>query len=156
MNWDAIAAIAETLGALAVFLSLIYLAIQTKNNTRALRSAAFHQVRDSFSDVSLAFAQDPSIGNLLTRAMENDPGLTQDEIVQFGFILTTLVRRGESAYFQSTDGALQMEAWNGIKETLIVAISNVYGQAWWKTTRGRFTSDYTEVLQHAINSRSPT
>ena len=154
MNWDAIGAIAETLGAFAVFLSLIYLAIQTKNNTRALRSAAFHQVRDSFSDVSLAFAQEPSMGILITRAMENDPELTQEEIIQFGFILTTLVRRGESAYFQSTDGALQMEAWNGIKETITVALSNGYSEAWWKTTSGRFTSDYTEVLQRAINSRS--
>ena len=155
MNWDAIGAIAETLGAIAVFLSLIYLAIQTKNNTRALRSAAFHQVRGSFSDVSLAFAQDPAIGSLLFRAMENDPELTKEEIIRFGFVLTTLLRRGESAYFQSTDGSLQMEAWNGIKETITVAINNVYGEAWWKTTSGRFTSDYTEIIQHAINSRSP-
>jgi hypothetical protein len=155
MNWDAIGAIAETLGALAVFLSLVYLAIQTKNNTRALRSAAFHQVRSSFSDVSLAFAQEPSMCSLFTRATENDPELTKEEIIRFGFMLTTLVRRGESAYFQSTDGALQMEMWNGIKETITVAISNVYGEAWWKTTSGRFTSDYTEELQQALSSRSP-
>ncbi|MEP0203616.1 MAG: hypothetical protein ABJ084_05140 [Halioglobus sp.] len=153
MNWDAIGATAEALGAIAVFLSLIYLAIQTKNNTRALRSAAFHQVRDSFADVSLALCQDPSLTRLVTRAMENDPELAKEEIAQFEFFLTTFVRRGESAYFQSTEGALQMEAWNGIREGISIVLSNVYSQTWWESTRGRFTSEYTEELQQAIASR---
>lgn len=33
MNWDAIGATSELLGAIALFFSLIYLAIQTGNNT---------------------------------------------------------------------------------------------------------------------------
>ncbi len=67
MNWDAIGAIGEILGAAAVFASLIYLAVQTKQNTRALKSAAFHQIRSSFSEVSLAVVQDPSLVSLLQR-----------------------------------------------------------------------------------------
>jgi hypothetical protein len=80
MNRDALGAIADILDALAVFLSLVYVAIQTKNNTRALRSAAFHEVRDSFSEVSLAIAQDPSLSSLIARALENGPELTKEEI----------------------------------------------------------------------------
>ena len=34
MNWDAIGAVGEIFGAIAVFVSLIYLAVQTRNNTR--------------------------------------------------------------------------------------------------------------------------
>jgi len=153
MNWDAMGAIAEILGASAVFLSLIYLAIQTKSNTRALRSAAFHNVRESFSDVSLALAQDPAMASLVTRAIGSDPNLTDQEVISFNFLLTTFVRRGESAFFQSTEGALQMETWQGIKATILVPLSSVYGRAWWKTTAGRFTTDYTSVLEESLKER---
>jgi hypothetical protein len=39
MNWDAIGAISETLGALAVLVSLLYLASQIRSNTRQSRAA---------------------------------------------------------------------------------------------------------------------
>ena len=34
MDWDAVAAIGEAVGALAVVVSVIYLALQVRNNTR--------------------------------------------------------------------------------------------------------------------------
>ena len=40
MNWDAIGAIGEILGALAVVLTLGYLAIQVKQNTHSMKVAA--------------------------------------------------------------------------------------------------------------------
>ena len=40
MNWDAIGAVGEILGALAVFVTLIYLAIQTRDNVKVLRARA--------------------------------------------------------------------------------------------------------------------
>ena len=40
MNWDAIGAVGEIVGAVAVIATLIYLAIQIKDSARAARSAA--------------------------------------------------------------------------------------------------------------------
>ena len=40
MNWDAIGAIGEVIGALAVFITLGYLAIQIRQNTKAVRASA--------------------------------------------------------------------------------------------------------------------
>jgi len=154
MNWDAIGAFGEVLGAIAVFVSLIYLAVQTRNNTKALRSSAFHQVRESFSQVSLAITVDPELAVLADRAAKNDQSLSENEIVRYNFLLTTLVRRGESAYFQSSEGNLQMETWLGIKETLLSGLSNSYGIAWLEGSSGRFTKEYIEELSEAVNERT--
>ncbi len=154
MNWDAIGAIAELLGAIAVFLSLIYLAMQTKNNTRALRSAAFHQVRESFSQVSLAMLQDPSISALLLKVTNNDSNLTDEEYERYRAFLNTFIRRGESAFFQSRDGSLQQESWLGIKHTIVGVLENNYGRIWWENnTEGRFTKDYLVELSNALIER---
>jgi hypothetical protein len=39
MNWDAIGAMGEILGALAVLVTLIYLAVQIRQNTSAVATA---------------------------------------------------------------------------------------------------------------------
>ena len=40
MNWEATGAIGETIGALAVFLTLIYLAMQIRQNTNTVQASA--------------------------------------------------------------------------------------------------------------------
>ena len=144
INWDAIGAIAEILGATAVFVSLIYLAVQTRQNTRALRSGAFQQVRDSFSNVSMAMAQDPNLAMLLARADDED--FSEVEKQQTNFLLTTQIRKGESAYFQSTDGTLQRESWFAIRATLLGALSSDFAGAWLEAQQHRFTKEYIEDL----------
>jgi len=42
MNWDAISAIGEILGAIAVVATLGYLAVQIRQNTTALSVSSFH------------------------------------------------------------------------------------------------------------------
>ncbi len=48
MNWDAIGTIAEIIGAVAVIISLIYLAIQVRNNTRQEVFQSFQAVAQSY------------------------------------------------------------------------------------------------------------
>ena len=57
MNWDAVGAIAELLGAVGVIASLVYLATQIRHsreqmsqNTRAMRSSAFQQFDQNLHD----------------------------------------------------------------------------------------------------------
>ena len=150
MNWDAIGAIGEILGAAAVFASLIYLAVQTKQNTRALKSAAFHQIRSSFSEVSLAVVQDPSLVSLLQRIRSDDPEIPIEDATRFTYFLTTFLRRGESAYFQSSQGALEYESWLGIKRTILMLQENRHGQQFWDSESTRFTSEFVKVIDETI------
>lgn len=48
MNWDAISAIAEAIAAVAVIVSLLYLAIQVNQNTRALKNQGLQSARERF------------------------------------------------------------------------------------------------------------
>ena len=42
MNWDAIGALGELAGATAVVLSLVYVAVQIRDNTRSQQAATYH------------------------------------------------------------------------------------------------------------------
>ncbi len=44
MNWDAIGAVGEILGAIAVVVSLVYLATQINTSNKAVRQSSLHEL----------------------------------------------------------------------------------------------------------------
>ena len=58
MNWDAIGAIAETLGAVGVIASLVYLATQIRQNTSTVRSSAASSLAETNMSLSVFLAQE--------------------------------------------------------------------------------------------------
>ena len=53
MNWEAAGALGEILGAIGVILTLVYLAIQIKRNTAALRVNAMQDLSQASVELSL-------------------------------------------------------------------------------------------------------
>ena len=51
MNWEALGAIAELLGAISVLLTLIYLAIQVRENSKVQTINTYNSVMGGFSDL---------------------------------------------------------------------------------------------------------
>jgi len=54
MTLEDLGNIGEFVGAIGVVASLIYLALQTRQNTRAVRVASFRQISESISALSLS------------------------------------------------------------------------------------------------------
>ena len=59
MNWNAIGALGEIFGAVAVFVSLAYLAIQIKANTASMRTASRQSVSNEFRDFNRIVFEEP-------------------------------------------------------------------------------------------------
>jgi len=78
MNWDALGAISETIGAIAVIVTLAYLAVQIRQNTRATQTASHHAITDSLNLGNIAMAQDAELcqiwGNRLCGSSDSDRG----------------------------------------------------------------------------------
>lgn len=56
--------------AVSLVVSVIYVSIQIRHNTRAVRASAFQQVVDSFAGISLDIAKDKSLVDLYLRASQ--------------------------------------------------------------------------------------
>ena len=51
MNWEAIGAVAEFLGAISVFITLVYLAIQVRENSKIQTITTYNSVVGGFSEL---------------------------------------------------------------------------------------------------------
>ena len=87
MNWDALGAIGELLGAGAVLITLIYLAVQIKQNTSAVATATYESTMTGFNDINVVVAGNPALASVLDRGCQNPDSLTDEEVVQFNSLL---------------------------------------------------------------------
>ena len=83
MNWDAIGAVGEFIGAILVGATLIYLAFQLRQNTKALTSSTFQAVSSNMASNMEFFAGDPAISALLVKAQDGLGELTAQERARF-------------------------------------------------------------------------
>ncbi len=81
MNWDAISAVAEVVGLAAVVISVVYLALQIRQQTSEIRTAAIHKVTQNFTD-SVTPYLDPQVSDLWARGTKDFDGLTEGERIQ--------------------------------------------------------------------------
>ena len=151
MNWEAIGAVGDAAGGIGVVVSLVYLAIQTRSNTRAIQSASFHEVNASFAEISMAISLDAEMTELIGKALKDAPELTETERARFGFFALSFFRRAESMFFQSEQGTLQHESWMGLRSTLRAIVQSREGRDWWTQSAERFNPRFREfVLQSLI------
>ncbi len=90
MNWDAIGAIAEMLGAVAVFASLVYLAVQIRGSTNQASAQMFQSVASEQARVSDAITGDPE--NLqVWMKMHRGEAMNDDEKARMYFMISRVV-----------------------------------------------------------------
>ena len=121
MNWDAIGAIGEIVGAVAVVASLLYLAVQTRANAKALRANAIWNSETVFGAVNYSHGANPEWAHLLSRSLSpdvtmNDFAPTEQSQIQFTI-------RGSLQYFQAQwsmwkEGLIPDELWDRRRKNL--------------------------------------
>ena len=82
MNWEAIGAIGEIIGAISVLATLIFLSSQLRQNTIALQQQSSRSSASALQQVS-ASMMDPNVsGNVSKAYAEIDPDLSISQTVQ--------------------------------------------------------------------------
>jgi hypothetical protein len=111
MNWEAISAIGQIVGALAVLITLIYLAVQLKQNTAAVATSTYESTMTGFNDINVVVASEPELASLLDRGCQNPSTLNSNEIVQFNFILRCYTNQWWKLYKLYERGNLPLGEW---------------------------------------------
>ncbi|MDX1675349.1 MAG: hypothetical protein R3314_11190, partial [Longimicrobiales bacterium] len=98
MNWEAVGALAEIVAAAAVVISLVYLAVQIRHNSRqveeqirGLRLQAYDAAGADFSGLRLQISSSPQLASAWRRAKQEYGGLDPDEQAQVNELLHELM-----------------------------------------------------------------
>ena len=112
MNIMELGAIGELVGGVAVIASLIYLAVQIRQNTRATYASSYQAFTDSVNDTNRLIAADPELARmhfeLGTKAYEE---FTDVERTRWMHVMFSFLRSLEALYYRRSQGAAAAQAW---------------------------------------------
>ncbi len=112
MTMEYMGNLGSMIGGLAIFVSLLYLAVETRVNTKAIRSAAYHSSAVSMAD-STTLTTDPEIGGVFVKSLQPDriEDFSPVEQMQFFSLASQLFLRYEDIYVQFGQGAVPEDLW---------------------------------------------
>lgn len=115
---QALGSLGEFVGALAVVISLIYLARQMTQNTTSVRAASFNSmVQNSIGLLEHAFI-DSEFAAFLHRAERDPASLRPEETVRWNAYMTAVYRHFGNLVYQYRVGALDQQMWDAYLGTL--------------------------------------
>jgi hypothetical protein len=118
MNWDAIGAISEAIGAAAVIITLAYLAVQIRQNTQMNASALRQSFYDYTARQMLHGTDSAEFSELLAKAGMTNETLSPGERLQISRMFHAVFVGYQGAYFQHKQGALGQEDWKTCRALL--------------------------------------
>lgn len=101
MDLESLANLGEVIGAIAVVISLLYLAIQVRQNTQAQRTENFSRALDRVAAVQAGMSQDGAMSALVSKGLTDPTSLGATERIQFTWAMYELFGAFEFMYLAS-------------------------------------------------------
>ena len=150
MNWEAIGAVGEIVGAVAVLATLLYLALQIRQNTRFVQAATYHSAIRARNEFNFAVAMNPELSALLIRAADRNTALDAEEQQRFNALMWALFNLFEDAFVQHSQGLLSRESWEGTRWAMRVQLSSSAARDWMQQNRPGFTAGLQGEITNLI------
>jgi hypothetical protein len=151
MNWDAIGAIGEVIGAGGVIASLLYVATQVRASTRAsavdakLRAA---EMRTAFVD---SLIETPELNDLWLRGLADLDSLSESEYYRYCNMSLKAFWFFSAGHFQYDIGALSDSDWHESRAVLLYWLRNPGCRDWWaKLGRASFGPKFQSYVDAEI------
>jgi hypothetical protein len=147
MNWDAVGAISNMAAAIAVTISVVYLAIQIKRSTMVTYSQTYQFATQALGDMAVIVGDSKDNARIFTVGMAAPEQLDKDEFNQFAYLGISLFRRYENVFFQYRSGMIDEDFWIGHRDNLLWFYHRPGTQRWWQERRLAFSNRFRAFLE---------
>ncbi len=144
--------IAEIIASIAVIASLLYVALQIKQNTAATQATA----AQSFAEVDNGFVglinSSHNLADILHRGAMGLSELKGGELIQFMAFHDAAFMAIQSAYCQWDKGALDNRLWNSFKQAILDLLVQPGQREWWQHRCHWYDAGFREYVDSAAKS----
>lgn len=142
MDWDAVAAVAELVGSLAVVISVVYLAIQVRGQTHQSKLTATRELIIAGNSISDRLVDDKDFVDLFIRFSSDFEGLSIEEKIRISVYLFQSMRLREQSFVHVNQGNLDSTHFESTGRLLLESLSLPGPQQWWNENRQHFDCDF--------------
>src|SRR5215475_1430321 len=155
MTLNDLANLGQVVGAIAVVISLIYVALQIRQNTNAVRSATAQTVHEHFSNWYNLLAADAELAQIASKGLRDYASLSEQERVRFIAIFMSFVSYSQNAFLKWREGLLKPALWLGWEQVMLNLFGAPGGKAFWKERSYLFGEEFRRYIEDDLMKREP-
>ena len=154
MNWDALGAIAEMIGGIAVLITLVYLAVQVRHANRIQRQTLLSNQTAHWVANCQTIGAHPELNRAWHKALRG-ADLTQEERWQWSILLYGVILDFEEMYFLHKEGYEYEFRWQSIQRALRNYLNTPAGGRWWGAVKHLyFDPEVVDYIDSSVTSQA--
>ena len=157
MNWAMLTAIGQLAAVFVGVPSIIYFAIQLREQNRERRQAAVNALTQQWGDLTRALHEDAEFTALFLRGVQSFHGLDAISKLRFSAFQNRFFKNFEGMYYSRREGILNPELWEEIQRTMSDFLAYNGVREWWETRKHWHADVFVRVVEAIIaRDQKPT
>ena len=143
----------EILGVVAIIGSLIFVGIEIRQNSLAIRGATHQSISEQVTKLYMNIATDDKLSKLVPQMLSNDTlrnNLNEADQIRLDFTILTGLRRIENIYLQQLDGILSNKAFERIG---LEFYQTQFSRETWEKYKTGFDSAFIDFFEQLRDSK---
>ena len=155
MTIDQIGSIGELIAAIATVATLVYLSMQLRQNTAAVRGSGTASHTDSQNAWSTLLLQDADLNDLYWRGLADRDALDERERRRFDGLLGMQLTHVQQTLRLHREGVIDPVTWTSNRSTLTWLMSEPGFQSHWNSWGELYDQDFSRMVEEVRGSVSP-
>jgi hypothetical protein len=155
IDLQSLANLGEVIGAAAVVASLLYLALQVRQNSKAQRTENYARALERVSAFQAVLSQDGDLARIFSKGVRDTSELTGLEKIRFTWSLYEAFGSFEFMFHTYKTDEIPEEVWNRWSQTVAWWLNFPGVQQWWMNRPVNFTESFTLFVESLIRE-NPT
>jgi len=152
MSIAELGSLGEFVAAIAVLVSLVYLAFQVRQNTKQQRLSAYRDSFAAFSMIRTNIYSNPEFANLLTKATDPNAVFNPPEVLrlesffnEYVFCNVNLWRLYKEGLVENSDEALEQTLFS-----VTQLLSSPVAKNWWQEWKAIYPKEFSDRIDNAL------
>jgi len=151
MTIQEMGAVGELIGGIAVVVTLIYLALQIRQNTHTQRRANYGDIASNLAATLQTAAPSPEMGELIIRGHADIDSLEPAERYRFDIFLYCWLAPFERAFLDARDGEYPEELLIPMRTAIAGFLRTEGGRVWWEQRKVWFSSFGQTTIEEILS-----
>jgi hypothetical protein len=150
MNWEMIAAVGQLAAVCVGIPSLIYLAVQIREQTKERRQSAVNDLTVQWGDLSKSLHDSAELSAIFLRGVQSFADLDAVSKLRLSAFFKRFLKNFQAMYFSHRAGILGDSQWGEIERTMSDFIAYPGLQQWWQTRKHWHSEEFQRVIDAII------
>jgi hypothetical protein len=141
--------VGEFVGAIAVVLTLIFLAVQVRHNTNAVAGSTEMELAREMTAWHARITADPELIQLYEKSAKNEP-MTDEQATRYRWVIAELLWLYEGVYRQYRRGLISAENWENVVATMVGLLRTEVVRTWWEARTSGLSGDFVAHINKRL------